>query len=90
VIAEPPACARTARVYELLLAVPKVGPAKATRWLSHCRIAPSKTVVGLSERQRRELLELLALLSWFVGGESYRCRRMVGVEYGMSCAAATR
>jgi S13-like protein len=59
VIVEPPACVRTARVYELLLAVPKVGPAKATRWLSHCRIAPSKTVVGLSERQRRELLEQL-------------------------------
>jgi hypothetical protein len=59
VIAEPPACARTARVYELLLAVPKVGPATATRWLSQCRIAPSKTVVGLSERQRRELLEQL-------------------------------
>jgi hypothetical protein len=59
VIAEPPACAGTARVYELLLAVPKAGPARATRWLSHCRIARSKTVVGLSERQQRELLEQL-------------------------------
>jgi S13-like H2TH domain len=59
VIAEPPACARTARVYELLLAVPKIGPAKATRGLSQCRIAPTKTVAGLSERQRRELLQFL-------------------------------
>lgn len=60
VLVEPPACAATARVYELLLAVPKVGPARATRWLAHCRIALSKTVAGLSERQRRELLELLS------------------------------
>jgi hypothetical protein len=29
------------------------GPAKATRYLTHCRIAPSKTVGGLSERQRQ-------------------------------------
>lgn len=59
VITDPPACARTARVYELLLALPKVGPAKANRWLSRCRIAPSKTLAGLTDRQRRELLELL-------------------------------
>jgi S13-like H2TH domain len=59
VIADPPACAKTAKVYDLLLALPKVGPAKATRWLSHCRIAPSKTVAGLTERQRQELIELL-------------------------------
>lgn len=59
VITDPPPCARTARVYELLLALPKVGPAKANRWLSRCRIAPSKTLAGLTDRQRRELLELL-------------------------------
>ena len=59
IVACPPACARTAKVYDLLLALPKIGPAKATRWLSHCRIAATKTVTGLSERQRHELLVLL-------------------------------
>ena len=35
--------------------LPKIGPAKANRYLTHYRIAPSKTVGGLSERQRHEL-----------------------------------
>jgi hypothetical protein len=58
VIAEPPEFARTAKVYDLLLALPKVGPAKAARSLTRCRIAPSKTVAGLTARQRHELIGL--------------------------------
>jgi hypothetical protein len=58
VIAEPPESARTAKVYDLLLALPKVGPAKAARSLTRCRIAPSKTVAGLTARQRHELIGL--------------------------------
>jgi hypothetical protein len=58
IIARPPEFANTAKVYDLLLALPKVGPAKAARWLSQCRIAPSKTVAGLTERQRHELIGL--------------------------------
>ena len=57
VIAQPPEVAKTAKVY-LLLALPKVGPAKAARSLTHCRIARSKTVAGLTERQRHELIGL--------------------------------
>ena len=58
VLARPPAYAKTAKVQDLLLAVPKVGPARVTRFLSHCRITPSKTVAGMTERQRGELIEL--------------------------------
>jgi hypothetical protein len=58
VIARPPEFAKTAKVYDLLLALPKVGPAKAARALSQCRIAPSKTVAGLTERQRHALIGL--------------------------------
>ena len=58
VIADPPEFARTAKVYELLLALPKVGPAKAARALTRCRIAPSKTLAGLTARQRHELIGL--------------------------------
>ena len=58
VLARPPAYAKTAKVQDLLLAVPKVGPARAARLLSRCRIAPSKTVGGMTERQRGELIEL--------------------------------
>ena len=59
VLAQPPDCARTAKVNTLLLALPKIGPIRAARALSQCRIAPSKTVGGLSERQRGELIGLL-------------------------------
>jgi hypothetical protein len=59
VLAQPPDWARTAKVNALLLALPKIGPARAARFLSQCRIAPSKTVGGLSQRQRGELIELL-------------------------------
>jgi hypothetical protein len=58
VIADPPEFARTAKVYELLLALPKVGPAKAARSLTRCRIAPSRTLAGLTARPRRELIGL--------------------------------
>ena len=58
VLAQPPDYAKTAKVQDLLLAVPKVGPARAARFLSRCRIAPSKTVGGMTERQRGELIEL--------------------------------
>jgi hypothetical protein len=44
---------------DLLLALPKIGPARATRWLSQCRIAPTKTLGGLTDRQRTELIGLL-------------------------------
>lgn len=58
VIAAPPELATTAKVYDLLLALPKVGPAKAARSLTRCRIAPSKTLAGLTDRQRHELIGL--------------------------------
>lgn len=59
VLVEPPACAQTAEVRELLLALPGIGPAKADRVLSRCRIGHARTVAGLSGRQRAELIELL-------------------------------
>lgn len=59
VIDDPPEWLHTAKVLDLLLAVPKVGRVKANKALVQCRISPSKTVGGLSERQRRELVTLL-------------------------------
>ena len=55
----PPAYLETAKVVELLLAVPKYGRVKANKVLQQCRISPSKTVGGLSERQRAEIVEML-------------------------------
>jgi hypothetical protein len=36
-----------------------IGPARANRALVHCRIADTKTIAGLSNRQRAELIDLL-------------------------------
>jgi hypothetical protein len=55
----PPEYLETAKVFDLLLAVPKYGRVKVNKILSQCKISPSKTVGGLSERQRRELVDFL-------------------------------
>ena len=56
---EPPEYLETAKVFDILLAVPKYGRVKANKVLQICRISPSKTIGGLSERQRNELVSLL-------------------------------
>jgi len=56
---DPPEYVQTAKVFDMLLAVPKYGRVKANRVLNQCRISPSKTIGGLSERQRTELVSLL-------------------------------
>jgi hypothetical protein len=52
---DPPAYLETAKVFDMVLALPKVGRVKATKTLNSCRVSPSKTFGGLSERQRVEL-----------------------------------
>jgi len=58
-LVSPPEYLETAKVFDMLLATPKFGRVKANKILQQCRISPSKTVGGLSERQRTELVELL-------------------------------
>ena len=58
ILLDPPECVSTAKVFDMLMAVPKFGRVKAARLLNQCRISQSKTVGGLSERQRGELVEL--------------------------------
>src|SRR4051795_11645607 len=56
---EPPEYVETAKVFDMLLAVPKYGRVKVGKILNVCRISPSKTIGGLSQRQRRELAAIL-------------------------------
>jgi hypothetical protein len=58
ILGKPPAYVETAKVIDILMAVPKFGRVKANRFLNVCKISPSKTVGGLSERQRTELIGL--------------------------------
>ena len=58
ILLDPPEWVETAKVFDMLMAVPKLGRVKAARLLNSCRISQSKTVGGLSERQRAELVSL--------------------------------
>ena len=55
----PPEYLLSAKVFDLLLAVPKYGRVKVNKILGQYRISPSKTLGGLSERQRAELVVLM-------------------------------
>ncbi|CAA9469816.1 MAG: hypothetical protein AVDCRST_MAG53-1185 [uncultured Solirubrobacteraceae bacterium] len=59
VLREPPQCAETAKVVDMLLAVPKYGRVKANKLLKDCAIPASKTIGGLSQRQREALIASL-------------------------------
>jgi hypothetical protein len=56
---DPPEYLETAKVFDMMLAVPKYGRVKVNRILNQCRVSPSKTIGGLSVRQRSELVALL-------------------------------
>ena len=58
-IADCPSFLATARISDLLQALPGYGPGKVGKLLSACRISPSKTIAGLTPRQRRELAQAL-------------------------------
>src|SRR3954466_14699798 len=58
ILGAPPEDVETAKVFDMRMAVPKFGGVKAARFLTQCRISQSKTVGGLSERQRAELIAL--------------------------------
>ena len=60
-LVDPPSYLETAKVLDMVLALPKIGRVKAATILSGCGISPSKTFGGLSERQRAELA---ARLDW--------------------------
>jgi hypothetical protein len=56
---DPPEKLETMKVFDILLATPKRGRTKVNQMLTQCRISPSKTIGGLSERQRGELVSML-------------------------------
>jgi hypothetical protein len=58
ILRNPPEYVETAKVFDILMAVPKFGRVKAARFLNQARISQAKTVGGLSERQRAELVGL--------------------------------
>lgn len=64
VLAEPPAEFASMKVFDALMALPKVGRVKALTLLRSAQASPSKTLAGLSERQRNELVLLLSCMRY--------------------------
>lgn len=59
VLLDPPEWVETMKVFDLLLAVPKYGRVKVNKILQLCRVSPSKTIGGMSARQRTEIVSML-------------------------------
>jgi hypothetical protein len=59
VLQAPPDEMESMKIFDLLISTPKFGRVKVNRILTMCRISPSKTVGGLSERQRGELIRYM-------------------------------
>lgn len=58
-ILNPPEMIETMKLHDLILATPKLGRVKVDKLLRNCKISSSKTIGGLSERQRNELVHIL-------------------------------
>lgn len=84
-ILNPPADLETAKVRELLMAVPKVGPVKADAMLRSVRTIATKTFGGLTPRQREELVAELE--RYLTGGDRPENRRGVFEPYALRRAA---
>lgn len=58
-ILEPPSYIHTMKLWDLMMAMPSHGRVKVNKILTQHRISPSKTVGGLSLRQREEVVRHL-------------------------------
>ena len=58
-IMNPPDYIFTMKLWDLMMATPKFGRVKVNKTLAQMRISPSKTVGGLSDRQRSEICSFL-------------------------------
>lgn len=59
VVSNPPEWALTMKLFDVVIATPKVGRVKTNKLFHAVRISPSKTIGGLSERQRLEVVAQL-------------------------------
>lgn len=56
----PPGYLGSMKTYKFLIALPSWGPSKARKVMMRARISDAKTIGGLSDRQRMELVTLIA------------------------------
>src|SRR5260370_287460 len=58
ILSNPPEYVSTAKVFDILMAVPKFGRVKAARFLNQCRISQSNPGGGLPAGRRAEVVGL--------------------------------
>lgn len=63
----------TMKVIDLLVSIPKVGRVTARTMLNRAQVSPSKTLGGMSARQRNEMLAL-------IGARTSAARRTIGAR----------
>src|SRR3954451_22942189 len=90
ILSEPPEFVSTAKVFDMLMAVPKFGRVKAARLLNQCRISQSKTVGGLCDRPRHELIDLFTHRGAHGGRREARLRGHRTVRRGQGHADRAR
>lgn len=56
VLISPPEWTENMKIFDLLMSVPKIGRVKIDRLLRQHKISPSKTIGGMSDRQRNDLV----------------------------------
>jgi hypothetical protein len=56
---DPPVEVETMKIFDLLLSIPQMGRVKVNKLLMTCRISPSKTVDGMTDRQRAEMVVMM-------------------------------
>jgi hypothetical protein len=56
---DPPEGIETMKLFDLLCAIPKLGRVKVNRIVVNCRVSPSRTIGGLTMRQRGEIISYL-------------------------------
>lgn len=59
ILNDPPEIMLTCKVIDLVVCIPKIGNVKARSILNRCHIGLAKTVGGLSDRQRGELVGVI-------------------------------
>lgn len=80
-LADPPGWLKTMKVERFLVALPGVGRVKAGAILRNTQVSTSKTVGGLSPRQRKDLVAVLGVVA-----ENLRANR-VSASHGQEGAA---
>lgn len=61
ILRNPHRLIETMKIMELMLEMPKYGRVKVSKALTQCRISPSKTIGGLTERQLEDLLSTIRM-----------------------------